>query len=390
METSLVDDANAKQNFYQNIGFIMLQTPVHTFINTIRRFPIPIICGITMCVLVRLVLKAPEELEKYSLYLSTLATGCYLFTALKLFTENIKLPNIYQYILGIPLFCIIAWYINFGYADVLSKVMLNTGLTFMICTAPFICSNHSDLKLWDFNYRIFKTSLFAGLVLTILLIGLFAIAYAMDILLGIKIYADFYTDAAIVTAGFIAPTIILSSMTVRSDAFVYPSAIRGLLTYAVLPLLYIIGIIIMIYGAKICMNWSLIEGHAVTRFYIAIASSGMLTYIIAYPARDEAGVLGFFVCKFFIMLLVPVFFIGVDAYFCVFHDGITQHNYLKLMLFVWFTMSILFSFLRKSEEIPRFVIGSLAALCLLASFGPWGIANMPRTVKHVVGYTNGK
>jgi hypothetical protein len=348
-------------------------------ISTIKRFPVPIILGFILCVTqIYIARLSIDEIHQYDRDSAALALGACLFISLRLFVDSLQMREVYYYAIGVPLFCLIVWYVTFGQAPYNSIFMMYMGLSLSILSAPFFGSNSDYRKLWTFNYRIFKSICFAALVSFIILTGVFTIAYAAQTLLGINIYEYFYTDTMIIALGFISPMIILSSMNKNiSDIFVYPKAVRGLVTYVALPLLYIFGIILLCYGVKIYMDTSMIRGISVSSLYIYLACYGMVVYFLGHPTYSETGVIGFFVRRFFLMLLFPVLFLCLDLYYTIPDVGITNVVYIKLMLFLWFLLSVAFSFLRNAQEVPKFVLTSLALLCIASSFGPWGIAHTP-------------
>lgn len=363
----------------------MIETQVNTIfselVNTTKRFPIPIILGLVLCATQMYIMRLYfDEMDAYKTYIPALAVSCWLFLSLRLLIDGLKVREFYYYAIGAPLFCLIVWYVHFDKAHASSIFMLLASLSLSILTAPFFGSDSSPLKLWTFNYRIFKSICFAGLVALVLFTGIFTIAYAMESLLEFKVYKYFHGDIAVLVLGFISPMIVLSSMMkIITDPFVYPNAVRGLLAYAVLPLLYIFGFIVLCYGVKVCMNTSMIHGHSVSTLCISLACYAMIAYFLSYPIYTESGSISFFVRHFFLMLLLPVVFIALDVWYVISREGITNATYVKLLLLLWFTVSIALSFLRNIEELPRLVLTSLAILCFFSSFGPWGIAHAPIT-----------
>jgi hypothetical protein len=126
-------------------------------------------------------------------------------------------------------------------------------------------------------------------------------------------------------------------------------------------------------------NWS---QTGIALLFLATGLWGILSLLLLHPVRGgkEAPWVKFFARWFYPaqgpLLIFLVAVLGRE----VFRDGLKVNTYLELVLAFWIAGMAGYFTLGKGKSIKAIPV-TLFLLCMLCSFGPWGVISLPRTVQ---------
>lgn len=218
---------------------------------------------------------------------------------------------------------------------------------------------------------IYSAVLFAGLAITLLTI---------DLLLGIDVSFTFYSNVWLVVAGIFAPCFFLAGLPAAGEdmeAVTYPSLLKILLLYIVMPIILTYTSILYIYFLKTLVTFAWPEGtvsHLVLWF--SVFSAGVIFLI--YPMVRDNRFVKFF-ASWFPKLVLPAILVmfmaiavRINAY------GVTENRYFVVALGLWvFGIMLYFSLTKHFRNIILPV--SLALVALLTVVGPWSAYSISRS-----------
>jgi hypothetical protein len=145
-----------------------------------------------------------------------------------------------------------------------------------------------------------------------------------------------------------------------------------LLTYVLIPLVFVYAAVLYAYAAKIALSWSLPKGQIATLVTL-FALAGTAAYLISYPWRSRGSVLlRLFRSAWFPLTIIPVVLLIVGTWRRIHDYGVTPERYALAAIAAWL-IGLLFVFLYQRRSIDiRHIVASFAMVALLTSFGPWG------------------
>jgi hypothetical protein len=248
-------------------------------------------------------------------------------------------------------------------------------------SASFFRQKRDDVAVWDFTHKLWTAVIFTVAGSVIYVAGVFAISGALKSLFQLNI-RDLVEDWLLpIGLGFLAPMAWMSMVprhddddadSLRNPGFV-SRAVGFLGAWILAPLTMVYALILMAYGVKILLNWSLPNGEIaalVTPFLIV----GTLTWLILDPPFIQEKRLARWYSKTWFMFMIPAAvllaiatFVRINAY------GWTIDRYLLVLASIWALGLALWFTLRKTPHHDIRIIPGFAALLLaVASFGPWG------------------
>lgn len=232
---------------------------------------------------------------------------------------------------------------------------------------PYI-SKKEDFELYIIKIitRFFITVIYA----VVLFLGLAAIIFTVDELLGIAVQGKSYFYTWLFIAGMFSPIFFLGGVPQVDESledYKYPNFFKILLLYIVMPLLSIYMVILYIYFAKIIVTrtWPIgLVSHLVL-WYSALCAA--IIFLIA-PIKNNVWVnkFIFFLPKLILPILVMMFIsmgIRINAY------GITENRYFVMILGIWVFCMMLYISFRKVHRNVILPI-SLSIIAIISVFGP--------------------
>lgn len=347
--------------------------------NSIKRFPLTI--GISMTCVILLIYISEITPESNSDFIEILgrvtmifALGIPLSLCIKLYFERVERyrdMSLYASYIGGTIVLILYYLFLLKEVDMVSisryvavNLIFYLGFLFI---AYFPSGKDFELYVVKVFTRFFTTVLYS----LVLYLGLIAILFTIDELLGINIRSELYYYTFLCVAGIFAPAFLLAGIPIKNEVLSledYSRLLKVLVLYIIMPLISVYTIILYIYFGKIIITRQWPEGlvsHLV--LWYSVISAAVLFFIT--PLLNEKGWTRRYMSYFpkaIIPLIVMMFIsigIRINAY------GVTENRYYVVALGIWaFLVMIYFAFTRKLRNIVLPV--SLAVITFISVFGP--------------------
>ncbi|MEO4044711.1 DUF4153 domain-containing protein [Hoeflea sp. CAU 1731] len=261
--------------------------------------------------------------------------------------------------------------------------MLLPGILLLLMVSGFLRGRNDDLALWTFNYGLGLAVILAGLAALAFILGAYAVLASIDYLFELDLKYDIYDHVYMTGLLLVAPLFGLEmvpsdlhgSGEIEKKGLTYRVPLL-LLNYLLLPLLLIYTIVIYAYAAKTALAWELPRGQ-VGVMVLSFAAGCISTWMLAIPYRDSSSfLLRLFRKSWHCLLIVPLVLFVIGTYRRVSEYGITPERYGLILVGIWIVGMICLFAIRRQKVQLRVVIATLAIMLMLASFGPWGAADV--------------
>ncbi|HHW29528.1 MAG TPA: DUF4153 domain-containing protein [Syntrophomonadaceae bacterium] len=226
------------------------------------------------------------------------------------------------------------------------------------------------------HFEMYIIKLGTGLIITVvytavLFMGLAAILFTLDALLGVAVPEKLYSYTGIILGCVFAPAYFLAGIPLKDHSLKdenYLTVLKVLLLYIVIPLLTAYTAILYIYFIKIIVSWEWPSGlvsHLVLWYALIVTA---VLFLIT-PLRDEnklANIFSKWMPISILPLLIMMFIsmgIRINAY------GVTENRYYVVVMGLWvFGIMVYYSLMNKPLNIVLPV--SLAIFALISVLGP--------------------
>ena len=234
-----------------------------------------------------------------------------------------------------------------------------------------------DRAFWQFSTQVVFQYCVAACFGMIIFIGLFLAVLIVDVLFGTAISISKYSEKiAISCFALFSPLYFLANIPNRIDKHNEEISLNKvskiLALYILTPIAAIYAVILYAYLFKIIAAWELPNGY-VSYMISALMGIGLIVIALLYPAR-------FSLPRWFGVVMLPLLAlmsVGISRRFGDY--GITVYRGYLLLLNLWFYGICVYIFITKARRI-KWILVSFAAIALLASIGPWSIANVTKTI----------
>lgn len=348
--------------------------PLDDLKETAMRFPLSVACALALFLIAVLSIHDVIDFDDEIIGRVVVVLGaCYLwFGSARLVAESREL-NSAQHILlaggGAAVISSLAvfpalWYMHFFY--------FSPALLLIIMFAPYL-KGGDDLSVWFFNRKMWFGVVVSYVALLLFAVGLMTALWAVKELFSVDIpdelYGDIWVFASLVLGPLYALSWVPKSFQFTQEDCTDPPGLKFIVNWISAPMVFVYLAILYAYFVKIIVTGEVPNGH-LAYMISGFAGAGIVTYLMAHPLRDEGSPqLRLFFKVFFPALLIPVAFHFFAIWERVSAYGITEQRYMLGVSAVWF------AFLAVGNTFGRLPIKvmpmSLAALMLLASFGPW-------------------
>ncbi|HMT35846.1 MAG TPA: DUF4153 domain-containing protein [Chitinophagaceae bacterium] len=359
-------------------------------LNTILRFPLPILAGVLAFVFIVLEMHVEDidSIERKNYIYIKLFLECFsaisYFTAVDIFSESKKVEwskRIGLYILG---FCILGLHyysITPGMFDS-ESVFISRYLIFITCfhlLVSFLAFYHHDeiQSFWQFNYFLFVKFIVSISYSLTLFIGLSSALLAIDKLFKVDLDYNYYVDLLLFIFLIVNTIIFLYSIPKSYEVFgnkhPFKKSIRIFVQYILMPIVLVYIVILYLYLFRIVMYNTIPSGWVCIPILI-FAIAGILTYLLIYPIRlDSSYKTIYLFSKYFFYILLPLlslYFIAIIKRIMPY--GITEDRYLVFMLGVWLLIISVYIIISKKDNIIIIPV-SLFFVLFISAIGPWGM-----------------
>lgn len=343
------------------------------------RFPIPILCSALLTVLLMHDdnIKFFNNVSPFHIFIPAfLAAG-----AFTLWAENRAGINGVVKHLGALVLAIIFGLVG-GLVNTLDVHFLSFygGLTLPLLIAAFLGRKASEDQIWIFSAGLCFASILAIIAGLAFGLGLWSVFGALVALFDFHFLKKFDEEVWIFSLCFVGPVIGLTlTPNTNHSAFVLPeqrsAADRGmniLINYILMPLIVIYALILHFYGVKIALAWSLPKGQ-IGFMVLSFATALIITQLIAQPWQERCNRLTQFMIKYWFFLLVtPLILLAMSLFRRISDYGFTPQRYLLVIFGVWMAWLLVGSIVKRGQLGKVSIIGSIAFMLLVTSFGPWG------------------
>jgi hypothetical protein len=308
------------------------------------------------------------------------ALGLSLFTALTTFAERQTWPDIRRRLFPLIGVVVLAAYflslpdeLEHPQLHLMRFFLLGVGLHFLVAFIPFMGKGQVD-RYWEYNKSLFLGFLTANVYAMVLYAGLSIALVSADKLFGLHVDEDLYFDLFVVLAGIFNTWVFLGHIPTDLNKLdpdpVYPSGLKILAQFILLPLVVLYFFILITYEAKIVVTWNWPKGW-VSQLVLWFSVVGILSLLLLYPLQrrqDHRWIARF--GKWFFRALVPLV---VMLYFAIAQRigdyGITVNRHLVLAMAVGLTIVVLYFVFSKGKDI-RVIPLVLSILAFGSAYGP--------------------
>jgi hypothetical protein len=358
---------------------LLKQKLLDGFIQTIKRFPLSILCFTVFTIFA--IYYVYHDGDKSTLagnILMTTSFGGFWFISIKLWIERMTNKSTLGYAVGAILFIFVGMFIfNSPQKAELSPFIFN-GVFLLMYVAPYLGVKTSESEIWSFDYRISLRTLQTGLISAALFTGLAAIYASLRYLFGIKIDEKIFFSTWIIVACFFAPIYAMAGIPQKFDDTEshYPTFFRIIFGYVGIPLLIVYGIILYAYTAKILLQATLPKGN-VSYMVTSFGTIGLFLWLSVYPLINASyKIPQFYLRHFFKFVLIPLALLAVAIVTRLNQYGITDDRYAIAACLIWLTFTALISFIKPQEQFIKKTLLALILILFISAFSPFNVINV--------------
>ena len=257
--------------------------------------------------------------------------------------------------------------------------LLFATLTLAVGLAGFLGREERNAEFWLFNHRLWLAALLASIGAVLFGGGLSIILETLNFLFGLELLQKWHNHIWTIALGFMAPVSWLAlapqSFTDRvsgEETEFTTRAVAALVKFVLVPLLLVYTAILYAYAVKIGLAGTLPRG-TLGSMVVGYLLTGAATLLLAYPIRESGGLLVRLFWRYWVWLaLMPVLLLFLAAYTRIAAYGLTEPRYMVMLIGNWALLLAILRIWRPDRFDLRLIPGTLAALLLAASFGPWG------------------
>lgn len=275
------------------------------------------------------------------------------------------------YLLGVAFLLLYYFFLldKFEMVEITRYIATNIALYLAFIYIPYTKKKGVfELYVMKVLSRFFITFIYSG----ILFLGLSAILFTIDKLLGVRIYGNTYYYTWLIVAGVFAPSFFLAGIPLRDavmDEDKYPNLFKVLLLYIIVPIITVYTAILYVYFAKIIITtqWPIgLVSHLV--LWYSVITIGVIFFIAPIiKINTLANKFTLWFPKIIIPIIIMMFLsigIRIRAF------GITENRYYVVVLALWVLGIMLYFNLAKKKRNIIIPI-TLSIITLVSVYGPF-------------------
>lgn len=351
--------------------------PFDALYETCRRFPLPVVCAVILYAMI--VFDDLRFNDVFTLNVAVMLTTAFFWLGgVRLMAERSDWSFMEQIGVGsVGLACLYLSFFVVGDYEQNYFIVICALLLFLMF-APYI-SGGDDTSFWFYNRTLWFGVIVSYLAL-ILFAGSVSLAfYAIDELFNIhisgRLYGYVWSFAAVVLGPVYALSWVPKTFQFTKEDCADPPGLKFLIDWIVVPVGFFYLAILYVYFGKILITQDVPKNQLVW-LITGFITSGIVTYLIAWPMRDEGSFqVRTFYKIFFPAMLIPIGFLAYAIGARIDDYGLTEQRYLVVMAVIWFAlMAISNSFARAPIKVLPM---TLVPLLLFVSVGPWSYYTLP-------------
>jgi hypothetical protein len=260
--------------------------------------------------------------------------------------------------------------------DIVVLLIIAFAFHLMVAISAFI-SKEENNGFWQMNKSFFIHFATAVLYSAVLFAGLSIALLSIQTLFDIKWEGEVYLRLWIIIVGLFNTLFFLSGITQPlkqlNEEKSYPKGLKVFTQYVLIPLTSIYLLILLVYEAKILLEWSLPES-SVAILILGYAVFGILSLLLVHPLQhlEENKWIKLYSKSFYLLMLPLIVLLVFSIQKRVADYGITESRYVIIALTVWLIFITLY-FLIKGRDQIRMIPISLCVISLFIIIGPWGV-----------------
>jgi hypothetical protein len=376
--------------------------------DTARRFPFPFISSVIATIIIIYLVWYSDFNSSSTLFLTKCAAvsiiSFFLTTALTLMFERRSFSRQIEILFHIGVVVLVALCTFIAPTNnivIIQSLVLGFCAFFFVFVAGFL-SDKEDGEVWMFIFTTIRRIALSVLFGIVAFIGIMLALGALDILLGIKIDNKVPPSIFFFIACFGSPIHALAGLARISDKMwlaneKYPTFIRFLTQFIILPLVAIYMVILYLYCGKAIISWNWPSGKMIY-FTIAFFIPALLSVIFLAPLKDEKEFPWikkveklFFIAAlplmfpYFYAILVRITGDGRSAgyldsvirsgFSMTGGNGLTWQRGFVVLFGVWFLGVALYRLFAKNTNIKTIILSGVIILSVF-SIGPWGVFSL--------------
>lgn len=346
--------------------------------DVVGRFPLPMGAAIVLTMLWIMQmhdLAGPIDAETFGRLVIILAQSVLWFTASRLWAESRGLTLAQGLLKSLIGFAAVAIATLVPQELTVSQGFFSFALLLSVLFAPYFGRESADDSIWFFCFKAGIAVFYATVTVVIFGLGISAILASVDYLFEININGRVYGDIWALGWGFFWPLYVLHSLPrsfdVSPGSFSFSRGVAFIENYVLVPLVLAYTVVLYAYFAKIAVTQDVPKGH-LAYMISAFGALGVCAWLVVYPVRQSGTrLLGWFWRNFFRILPVPVVALLGAVGIRIAEYGVTEERYAIVLCALWLGVLSVYYLLSRRRDLKA-VPMTLAFLCLLASFGPWG------------------
>lgn len=347
----------------------------------LRRFPSVLFCAFVLWLLA-CILVTHSDTETYQtlwVFVLTAAMGIPLLFGLSVYGE--RQSNLWSkrgfYVLA-GLGVLASYYFSTRFSTPLTSSYRAWQLIFafhwLVAVLPFL-GRQENLGFWQFNRLLLERFVVGAFFAGVLYLGLIVALTAAKLLLGLVYPNELYGYLFFTCTFLFHPLYVLAGVPDQWEELnrstEYPTPLRLLVQYILIPLVCLYFVILYLYMGKILLAGVWPKG-TIGWLVCGISVLGILTMLLAHPLQERAEYqwLKRFTRGLYFAMYPVAILLALALSRRISEYGITQNRYLLLVLLFWLSgIAVRFS-LRPATPI-KIIPATLAVLALVTSVGPW-------------------
>ncbi len=234
-------------------------------------------------------------------------------------------------------------------------------------TIPYFLGRDDFQSFFVHNIsRFFWAVLFAALLAA----GLCLIVFAIDQLL-VPMDENIYTSILLVIANVFLLSLFFGQIPKKEEALVqYPSGLKVVFLYILLPLFAVYSVVFYIYGIRILATGVWPHG-VVCPLALLHFAGGLLLCLVLKPLAQGEGSLLKKIQRWLPLTLIPTLILYIIAfYYRIEAYGFTEKRYYLLLIAIFVAVSLIWLLWKKGHK-TAFVIIFGSAFAIASLVGPW-------------------
>lgn len=359
-----------------------IATLLQNYINTVKRFPLSTLMGMTSTVLFLYLTwktdfnNTPEAIISNYAIFSIL--GLSFMLAIELINESNNIPKWLVYSVAILFVAFLCYKINKMNTIVFDNKTLNIEYFVLfavfhlgVSVLPYLF-NSNVISFWQYNKTLFLGILTAFLYSFTLSLGLNLAILGIQNLFDIDFSHRPYLYTFIVINILFNNAFFLSSLPKLKDIEnddSYPIGLKVFTQYVLLPLVALYIVILLAYELKIGISLSLPKGW-VSIMVLASAVFGILAFLLVYPIKSQNRWVQIFNKIYYWLLLPLIVLMLIAIYFRINQYGLTEFRYFVALLSIWLLGISLYFSISKVDNIKVIPL-SLLSVLMLGIYAPF-------------------